>query len=214
LAVPWTVAQHGLGLGSVSAQSRADLAHRPIRDPRLGIAQVLCEREGAIRTALGTRYSLVIPLGDEEALAGNRGFAAAPALTFELEHARFFSGTELGARLRQPTRLANTRLGTQLVVGAGAGFDLAAPGRLAVAVEGWVAPTLIKQPPAPSGGHDTLVPAEWFISVRSTPLNAGPTVTVGGGGGMPLSTSGGNAAVGMTSPDFRMLVVVRQRLHL
>jgi len=211
LSIPWTATQQGLGLDGIRSQTGEALPQHPLRDPRLGFASELWRYRAVAEATLGTRYTLVLPIGNEQALAGERGIVGAPALTMELQIGRFFAGVETGARLRQPTQLANARLGTQLVTAAGIGLEVVAEDRLTLSAEAFLAPTLVEQPEAGSA----LAPAEWMISASATPLGSkGPSLVLGGGGGLPLSTNPDSSLVGMTSPALRIVAIVRQPLAL
>jgi hypothetical protein len=209
MAVPWTVSQEGLGLEGITSQSGNALPKRPLRDPRLGFATVLWRYRGVAEANLGSRYTVAIPLGDAAALAGDRGVVGAPSFTMDLRLGRLFAGTEVSARLRQPTRLADVRLGTQLVVASGIGFEVIEDGGLTLSGEFFAAPTLVEQPVDSSA----FAPAEWLISASAKPLGArGPSISLATGGGLPVSTSAGSSVVAMTSPAARIAAIVRQPL--
>ena len=215
LALPWTIDQRGMGLGGVTSQSSDDLRRHPLRDPRVGVTRVLWQHDAAVRVSVATRYTLAVPLGDAPALAGDRTVVGVPGFAMGFARGRFFGAAEASARLREPTRLANARLGSQLVVAAGLGVDLLAKGRLSLSSEAFVAPSLVEQPTAASGNPSVLAPAEWLVSLGSAPLGRhGPTALIAGGGGLPLSTTDGSAGVGMTSPALRLVAIVRQRIGL
>ncbi len=208
LVLPWTVTQSGLGMGGIVAQRGDPLAPHPLRDPRIGLGKRLWQHDGATTLTLGTRYTVAIPLGNASALSGDRGVVGIPAFSFEFERGRLFAATELSARLRQPSRFANTRWGTQLVSALGVGVTLHEALRLTLAAEAFAAPTLVEQP-----GGDRLVPAEWMLSSSASPLGPkGPTVLLGGGGGIPWSTADSASVVGATASAWRFVAVLRQPL--
>jgi hypothetical protein len=87
---------------------------------------------------------------------------------------------------------------------------------LTFAAEASLAPTLVAQPDGAFGRPGTLAPAEWLVSVSTAPLGKeGPAFVLGGGGGLPTSTTTeGESYTGITSPALRLVALVRQPLVL
>jgi hypothetical protein len=215
VSLPLTLDQQGAGIETVTSQRGDELAPNPLRDPRVGFAQRLWSRSGRVSAALATRYTVALPLGDEESFAGHRGFVGAPSFTMNLSHGVFFAGAELGLRLRQPVELAGSRIGSQLWVASGAGIELTTDRRFAIAAEFFVAPMLAPQRSRSSGNPDTLAPAEWLVSLQSSPLGSdGPTLVIGAGSGLPTSTAADDPVVGVTSPRLRWIGILRWPLAL
>jgi hypothetical protein len=105
-------------------------------------------------------------------------------------------------------------VGTQIVTALGVGVDLIPRELLSATLEGWALPTLAEQATeqstiagsytsVPNGSH--IVPAEWQLSARTSPLRGGDlSVQLGGGGAIPF---GGDDVI--TRPLFRVTLGVR-----
>lgn len=217
-AVPFTLAQRGAGMEGVTSLGPAP-APRALRDPRWGVTLGLLHREGRVETALAARYVVVLPLGDERTVGGERGFVGAPSLTCSARRGRFFAGAEAGARLRAAVQVGDARLGTSLVGAAGVGWELLPEERLTLAAEAVATPVLVRRPTLPGANPaPRVVPAEWLASVGVKPLGpALPAVMLGLGGGIPLSSAPpGLDATGPSSavatPRFRAVITLRQRI--
>ena len=218
--LPATLAQSGTGVAGITAQTAAPLPDQALRDPRLGMGILLLRMTlpHSTRFALKSRLQVSVPLGQEQHLAGERSFVSAPTVALALERGAWFAGGEFGARLRQVSRLADARVGSQLVSSLGVGFELLRPEVLAVALEAWMLPTLVAQDSA-LPPHDpvstSLVPAEWLASLRFAPLWRGNLAfQLGGGGPLPLSSerAGGGRTrhfAGVTTPRFRIVAALR-----
>jgi hypothetical protein len=85
---------------------------------------------------------------------------------------------EVGARIRGVTSLLGSRVGTQMVVGLGAGFDILTRDRLTLGAEARMLPGFATQASAqvqtgaitttPNG--KVAIPAEWLVSLRTAPF--------------------------------------------
>ncbi|MBN2195614.1 MAG: hypothetical protein JW751_22530 [Polyangiaceae bacterium] len=216
--VPFTVTQRGLGIEGLTSLEPQPKP-RVLRDPRAGISFALGNVEGPLELALATRYVMVVPLGDERTLGGERGFVGAPSFAVAARHGGLFAGAELGARLRMPTALGDSRLGTSLAASVGIGWDVLTRGRLTLTAEAIATPVLVRQRQASEdAGSPRLVPAEWLAGIGSAPFGTGrPVVSLGFGSGIPLSrpprgfeTDGPSSAV--TTPHLRGVLYLRQEL--
>lgn len=217
LALPATLQQRGSGLEgltSYEAPSRPAL----LRDPRLGLSVLLAQSRGADPAAIGIRYVLSFPLGDERRLAGESAMIGAPSLTVAATRGPFHAGAAIGARFRAPVRIGDTRLGTSLTAAAGVGYALLPRERLTLALEATATPVLVRQPSQPGDRRSTVVPAEWLFALSSSPFGAnGPSVLIGVGTGLPWSRipdglGGESAVAAVTTPGFRSLLRLRQPL--
>jgi hypothetical protein len=172
-----------------------------LHDPRIGFGYSL--NTSSPRFGAKLRFEAKLPLGDAEAFAGERSFVASPSLALSTKLGHAFGGLELGARLRRPSDFFGLRVGSQALIAAGAGYELAGP-RLSFALELYLLPSLID-----SGGYGYL-PAEWLCSTRFAPRLLG-NISLGaaGGTGLPLSAGVGGAHLGFGLPSFRGFLFVR-----
>jgi hypothetical protein len=202
-----------VGISPLSDQRTTAHGGTTMRDVRLGLAlRLLRPPTSADRSGLSARLELALPTGDESSFAGDRSLVAIPALSGELSLGIFFAGAELGARLRQVSELAGSRVGPQMLMAIGAGATLLSDDLLSVELEAVALPTTVSQDRvafvAASGQRQTvghgpaLVPAEWLASVRTAALFARTcSATIGIGG--PLELFG---AADLTAPSIRLLV--------
>jgi hypothetical protein len=219
LAMPFTVLQSGAGAGALSDQRAPGLARRAVRDPRIGWSLATRRFAGYSTWGVRTGLELGLPLGTDHALSGDRGLVLVPGIVGDLQLGRLYVAAELGARLREPTELADAIVGSQLVGALGVSFDLLPPRLLGVGLEVRALPSLVTErvrlPDGSPGPELVLVPAEWMASLTLSPVAGGAlSFQLGAGGGLPLSTvrqADGNEhrASGVTTPDARLLAGVR-----
>lgn len=212
--------QSGSGVEGYTSQNGPPLSPTAVRDPRLGAGFSLID-DRRLGFAAKPRLEFSLPLGEQDKLAGEASFVAAPSLALELKRGRLLLGSEIGLRLREVSDFAGTRLGSQATIALGAGFDVLDRGLLAVLAEGWLMPSLA------SSDHDLpdgtkvrdvlLAPAEWQFSVRSE-LVESLALQLGGGTALPLSSERRIAPdgssetehfAGITAARFRVNLVVR-----
>ena len=221
LGAPITLVQTGAGTSPLTGgRSIRDTA---VRDMRFGFTYAIVPRErgdqeraaseGGPGKAYGiaARFGFSAPIGDNGDFAGERTAVFMPALAGDYRVGRFFFGGELGARVRPVTEFAGARVGTQLTVAAGGGFDVLPHDLLAVTLEARSYVGFVEQ-------HDTeqsafgissrsngshIAPSEWTLGVRSAPF-AGGDISFFGGGGGPIP--GFDAAI--TVPRFRFILGV------
>jgi OmpA-OmpF porin, OOP family len=219
LALPLTFAQDGAGLmpvtGGQGLQSTAQ------RDIRFGLAYALLPQARDRAASHGTpdgwgllaRFEMSAPTGDRSEFAGEGTGVYVPSLAADYRLGRWFAGAEVGARLRPTTELLGGRIGSQIVTALGLGVDLMPRELLSATLEGWALPTLVDQATVsnatgaytsvPNGSH--VVPAEWQLSARTSPLRGGDlSVQLSGGGAIPI---GGDDV--LTRPVFRFTLGVR-----
>lgn len=221
-ALPFTVYQTGAGVQGITTQHAEPLRAQALRDPRLGASFQLLQ--GVSRWSLSSRATLrlALPLGTDDALAGDRSFVLAPGTTWVAEPAPFFAAVHVGARVRAVTQLGSARLGSQLVASLGLGIDIFPYELLSVSAEASLLPVLTSQASrAPNGAavEGRLIPAEWLLSARSRPLRAtNLSVQLGAGTGMPLSaeerttpdgTTESDHFAGITTPRYRIVLALR-----
>jgi hypothetical protein len=201
LVVPAGLYQRGAGIKGVTHQSAPAIAEQSLHDPRIGFGFALPVAARAISAKL--RLELKLPLGNVDALAGESGPVASPSLALAAQRGGWFAGLELGARLRQPTELFGTRVGSQALVAVGAGYELSKP-RLSFAAEAYALPSLVR------ASTSSYVPAEWLASARFAPQAAPPlSFGLGGGTGLPFSSDSAGSFFGFGVPLFRALAFVR-----
>jgi hypothetical protein len=220
LALPLTFAQGGTGLTPVTGGEGLQATAQ--RDIRFGFSYALLpqtrDRVASRQTPDGwgllARFEMSAPTGDRSEFAGEATGVYVPSLAADYRLGRWFAGAEVGARLRPTTELLGARVGTQIVTALGVGVDLIPRELLSATLEGWALPTLAEQATeqstiagsytsVPNGSH--IVPAEWQLSARTSPLRGGDlSVQLGGGGAIPF---GGDDVI--TRPLFRVTLGVR-----
>src|SRR5262249_19021324 len=145
---------------------------------------------------LTARFETSAPTGDEDQFAGERSAVFIPSAVLDWRLKRAFAAAELGARIRPVAELVGARVGTQMAVGLGGGYDLLKKRELlSVLAEVRALPTLTEQHDSKqtNAGLESvangkmIVPAEWSIGARTAPLAGGDFVIHAGGGG-PIST--------------------------
>lgn len=211
LVTPMVLHQTGAGAEGVTSQNGPPIAPVAAGDPRVGAAYALAvpdRARAASGLAVKAKAELALPLGDEQAFAGEDSFVFAPGLAASVEHGIFFAGAELGARLRKTVHIATASLGTQLVSALGAGVDILPEERLSFGAEAWLMPTLVDQERARA--EALLAPAEWLVSFRSAPLSDRAfLLQLGGGTGIPVSSDEAEHHLGVTTPRFRVTAAIR-----
>ena len=215
VALPVTFGQGGAGVEPITGG--AGLQDTALRDLRFGAAYAVVPRarvsaEKQSLWALTARLEMSAPTGDEDQFAGERAAVFMPSVAADARLGRLFAGAEVGARLRPTAELVGARIGSQVLFGIGAGYDLL-PRRdlLGVMYEARVLPILSEQHDStqtaqglvstPNGKH--LFPAEWSLGVRTAPL-AGGDFAIQAGGGAPFTTD-----APITSPRFRFMLSIR-----
>jgi hypothetical protein len=196
------LSQHGAGIKGVTSQSAPPVDAFSLQDPRIGFGYAL--NTGLRVIGAKIRFEAKLPLGDAEALAGEPSFVASPSFAASAKWRGLFGGLELGARLRRPSDFFGLRVGSQALIAAGLGYELA-PLRLSLTSEFYVLPSLIDT------GRYRYLPAEWLVTTRYAPRFLGNlSLGIGGGGGLPL-IAGPNEEVtlGFGLPSFRGLVFAR-----
>jgi hypothetical protein len=220
-ALPLTFGQGGAGLQPLTGgPSLHDTAARDLRfgvayalvphlrvDPDPGITAAPAPGEPATPTAsnafgLVARFEMSAPSGDRSQFASDRTAVYVPSLAADLREGPLFFGLEFGARLRPVTELAGARVGTELVAMAGAGWDILPHELLSATLEAWMLPTLVGQG---AGAGDPLIPSEWQLAARTSPLRGGDiAVQFGGGTAIPF---GGESEI--SRPRMRFTLSVR-----
>jgi hypothetical protein len=214
LALPVTFVQRGAGLSAISGG--ASLRDTAVRDLRVGLAYALVARERVSPEkktepwGVAARFGFTAPTGDANDFAGERSAVFVPDIAASYTYQRLFAGADVGFRFRPTTEFAGARVGTQLTTAMGIGADILERERLAVLLEGRAYVNFAEQATpqqSPFGltsipNGKSIVPAEWFLGLRSAPILAGDvTFLLGGGGPIPL---GDDAAI--TVPRFRFVL--------
>jgi hypothetical protein len=203
LAVPLTLGQSGSGLTPVTAGP--GLHDTALRDMRFGFTYALARSatpDVSLRDGWGlaARFEVSAPTGDRDQFAGERSGVLVPSLAADGRLGRFFGGAEIGARIRPVTELLDARVGSQMLGALGVGLDILRDDLLSATFEAWALPTLVGQSTSQSPGRE-LVPAEWQLSARTSPLASHDlSMQLGGGGAIGDS---------LTTPRMRFTLSVR-----
>ena len=215
------VHQSGAGVGGIDSQSAPPLERNAVRDPRVGIAYSLDDALAVQGFGLRLGLDATLPLGERNAFANERSFVVMPNATFGFAYRALRLHGELGVRLRQSLDFAGSYLGNQGFFAFGVALDLLPPDWLSVSAEVFGLPALsnaLGRAASPLLSDARLFPAEWLASVHSSFGRPGPwRLSLGAGSGIPLSSetrenaTGSHTAhfMGMNTPDFRALLVVR-----
>jgi hypothetical protein len=194
LALPITFGQSGAGLTPITGGP--GLHDTAVRDMRFGFTYALLRSEsqspqqvqaGRAVGGLAARVEVSAPTGDRDQFAGERSGVFVPSLSADGRLGSFYAAAEVGARVRPTTQLLGSRIGSQLLGALGVGLDVLSHERLSIGLEAWMLPTLVSQAGGPMGtsGGPTLIPAEWQLSARSSPLASHDlSFQLGGGGGI------------------------------
>lgn len=220
LALPIVVAQDGDGTNALSGSTVSPNA-TALGDLRFGAAYAIVPHRRRDVTdpehppsafGLVARFETTAPTGQDERFSGSPYATFVPSVSADYRRGRWSGGAELGARIRKPTDIGVTRLGSQIYLAGGVAYDLLRTHEelprnlLTVSAEVRAMPTLTAQDesvPTATGvsytsGGGIITPAEWTLAVRSAPIKGGDfSFQVGGGGSLPAT----NDAV--TSPRFR-----------
>lgn len=201
LVLPAGLYQRGAGIKGVTHQSAPAVAEQSLHDPRLGFGLALPVDSRVLSAKL--RLELKLPLGNVDALAGEHSLVTSPSFALAARSGGWFAGLELGARMRRPTELLGSRIGSQALIALGTGYELSNP-NLTFAVEAYALPSLVRSASA------SYVPAEWLASLRFAP-RAAPALSFGvaGGSGLPFSSDGAGSFFGLGVPLFRGLAFAR-----
>ena len=219
IMIPLTLGQGGSGTSAISGGS--DLRDTAVRDLRFGLAysiltpklvepEYVKDAHAADGLGLAVRWEMSAPTGDKEQFAGEKGAVFIPTIAADYRLGRLFFAADAGARIRETAQFLNTRIGTQLAFGLGAGYDILSRDRLSVTAEARALPTLAEQTdanPTPGGieyapNGKRITPAEWLVGVRSAPFRGGDfAAQLAGGGSIP---TGGDSA--LTVPRFRFVL--------
>lgn len=212
MAVPLTFIQSGAGLEPVTGG--ASLKDTAVRDMRFGFAYAIVphRRTGDDPGPFGVaaRLEVSAPTGDADQLAGENAGVFVPSVSADWKHERLFAGVELGARLRPTTQLLSGRVGTELVTVLGVGYDVLPRQGLAVTLEAWALPDLVRQavigPDNVSALSSAIIaPSEWQLGARWAPLRGGDlAIQASGGTGIPFGPD-----ERITEPRFRFTLGVR-----
>ena len=217
--LPFTVHQTGAGVQGITTQQAEPLTAQALRDPRVGASVGVLD--GISRWSLSSKATLriALPLGTDDALAGDRSLVVAPGSSWGITPAPFFASVHLGARLRPVTKLGSARMGSQVVAALGFGLDIFPDQLLSASAEATALPVLASQTSRTPDGtrvEGRLIPAEWLLSARSQPFRSSSlSVQLGAGTALPLSaetrtapdrTTDSDHFAGITSPRYRIVL--------
>lgn len=198
LVMPAGLYQRGAGIKGVTHQTAPAVAEQSLHDPRVGFGTALPTRSRVLNAKL--RFELGLPLGNEDALASEGAVVASPSLALWARKTNAFAGVELGVRLRRPSELFGSRVGSQAVIALGCGYAIWHR-QLAFAVEAYALPSLVRE------SSTSYVAAEWLASARLQPRALSAlSFGLGAGSGLPLSRDDSGWFLGFGVPSFRGLV--------
>jgi hypothetical protein len=215
LALPFVPYQVGAGAQALTDQGGDGLTPVTLRDPRLELGATLLGGSASDVLTLGSELDVSLPLGGSSALAGAAGPSVAPAFEADLALAPVRIGLDAGLRLTRAVALGSVREGSAAYLALGVSVALLRDPGLSLGVEAWLRPSLTgRAAGAPADTRD--LPAEWLASARLEPTAAW-SVLLGGGSGLPLSSARDpgrprSAVLGVTSPEFRAVLVARYTL--
>lgn len=214
------VHQSGAGAGGIESQSASALTHNAVRDPRLGLAYSLDEAVAVPGLGLRLALDATLPLGERDPFASERSFVVMPSATLGFRRGPLLLSAEFGARLRRAVDFGGFDLGNQGFIAIGLASTIF-PRWLTLSAELFGLPSLSDSrgsAASPLVTSARLFPAEWLAGIHSSFGSQGPwTLSLAAGTGIPLSsetreTSNGSETTyfaGITTPDFRALLVVR-----
>ena len=225
VVLPFVLHQSGTGIDGLTSQQVEGIQSPTMGDPRVGARFSWLGQPGADgHMAVGgvIHLDIVLPFGDGSAFAGERGVVTAPGFSIDMAGGRWFAASDVGLRLRNPSQLGSTRIGTQLTTSVGVGYEVLGARRLAIAAETWILSTLISQASSVPMGDNrvdgTHAPAEWMLSLRTGAPRAGWSAQLGFGTAIPLSSETRESPTahpeterfaGLTTPRLRGIVTIR-----
>jgi hypothetical protein len=216
-ALPMTLGRSGTGVSMLTSQVPSEIPRTTMRDVRLGATFGLTPRASEYpgnAWGVATRFELSLPTGDESSFAGDRSLVGAPSIAADFRSGPFMAAGELGARLRETSELAGSRVGSQVVIALGVGAQLRESDKLSLHLEAMALPSVVGQNELGLDGdtgkriatasRSPLVPAEWQVSVRSAELmNGDLSASLGLGSAIGLGDSP------VTAPSLRMIFAIR-----
>jgi OOP family OmpA-OmpF porin len=220
LVLPVTFGQNGVGTNPITGGPPQNaLSGTATRDLRFGIAYALVKREPVDPYApteagrpsgdgfgVALRFEMSAPTGDTGEFASNGTGVWLPGVSADYRYGHFFAGAELGARLRPTQQFEGARIGSQGYVALGAAWDVLQRELLTIGLEGFALPTFADQGSSATSatGGGAIVPAEWLLSARTSPMFGGDLqIQLGGGGSLPFTGDP------ITSPRFRFALSIR-----
>lgn len=220
LVLPVTFVQTGVGTHPITGGPLQNaLTGTATRDLRFGVAYGLVKRAPVDPYApseagrpsgdgfgVALRFDMSAPTGDKGEFASNGTGVWLPGVSADYRYGRFFAGAEVGARLRPTQDFDGARIGNQAYVALGAAWDVLPRELFTVGAEAFALPTFDGQGPTETSavGGGTIVPAEWMLSARTSPMLGGDLqIQLGGGGSLPLTGDP------VTSPRFRFGLSIR-----
>jgi len=214
LALPFALYQHGAGTADLTG-AEDGLPRSALGDLRFGATVAWLARRpvGVDGPALGTRFEMTLPTGQETGFVSAPSAVYAPGATFDYRLGDLSLGADLGLRLRRPVDFANIQLGNQLSASLGASYDVLDDGWLAVNLEAFALVTLahqadiVRQPDGSTAAEESgpvHAPAEWLLSVSTAGLLDGRfRASLGGGSFIPTADE-----LAVTTPAFRVVAAL------
>lgn len=213
LALPLVLYQTGAGTAALTDSSADAIATTAIGDPRIEARYRVLEGAPG---ALDAGASILFPLGNRDAHAGEPSFVIAPEFIWGRSFGVLSASGGLGVRLRRAVELGNATYGSQLSI------QLALDARL---LERWLSLTAEAQLLSGFAPRTTQVdsrtrtshmerPAEWLAGVRSEPVQRLQLSLLAGTAlptGSETSSNGGETFASLGAARFHGIFDARYR---
>lgn len=201
------------GGGGSLVNGGASLPASALSDLRLGATIQLLRSEGFTSSeeapkgyAWSLRLGASLPTGTDSAFAGGSGVVLGPSTSFVFRKGRFLGTGALGARFREQVDFLDLRLGQEVFVGIGGAVDILEKARLTALLETQVFVGLSPQRNVnidtqgirTNGSSRLTVPAEWHLSLRTSPLSPNWGFAAGFGTAIPFGE-----ATALGTPAYR-----------
>jgi hypothetical protein len=208
VALPMSLNQAGAGSEALSTQAPKTIEQFGFGDLRLGLRTRLPKFADVFAWTL--RFEVTLPTGDERSYLGEGSATETVATNVALSLGQVLIVGDLGAKVVKPRRVADVRLGSQLLTGLGVAYRVLSEDQLTVSTEGLLRPVLVDSPQLTST-DDTqttfhtkrVLPAEWRVSVSSRPSSAPVWFSLGAGTALAFSSrNNGGAEHGRVDQQF------------
>ena len=219
LPIIWGQKGGGAGLAS----GTGTLPGSAVSDLRLGASVQLLRSDDFASIEDSTkgyawsfRLGVSLPTAASGAFAGGTSVVLNPSTSFVFRKGRFVGMGTVGARIREQTDFLDLRLGQEISAGLGASVDVLEKSRLTALLETQVFVglsaqrnmTVDKQGTRTYPSGRMTVPAEWHLSLRTSPISPNWGVAAGFGTAIPF---GENTALG--TPAYRVSLRIETLLR-
>jgi hypothetical protein len=202
VAAPFVLWQEGSGVQGATSQSAGGIATQAVRNPIVGVSYAIVNETRAF--ALSADLDVALPIGTDNGFAG----AIGPVVGFDIGASGGYGaltyGALIGLRMLRTVPLGNVQIGTSLDARLAVGWEVLDDDWLGLSLEAWALPSLVSQSQTLPDGSQVLsasiVPAEWFFSIRSA-LGKGFDVQLGAGTGIAISSEERVSPSGVTTNE-------------